>query len=115
MRVRDGDEVALWIRWEEATNTLGLVDAASLRLRLPAGEPGSVGSLKSAFARLDLADSAAEGSGPEGASVALLLPVSFDSLAAGRRYLVEVGATRDGGDSEGFLPVGTIQVTGTRD
>ena len=64
VRVRDGDEVALRIRWEEATNTLGLVDAASLRLRRPAGEPGSVGSLKSTFAGLICLKARRKGRGP---------------------------------------------------
>ena len=115
VRLRDGADVALWLHWDQASDTLTLVDPETGHLRGATRQPGDGGHLTTRLARVDLRDSAVETSGEDGDAVALLLPVSFKTPAAGRTYQVEVGGTNDQGRVQGFAPVGTIEVRSRKD
>lgn len=98
VRVRDREKIAVWVRWNEATNTLVLVDPKTGK---PVGTPrplGARGRLVGELASLDVGGSALEDSGPTGDHFALLLPLRFTTAAGGRRYQVEIGAGSDEGE-----------------
>jgi hypothetical protein len=109
VRVRDRGKVALWVRWDEFRNTLTLLDPRSGEPSGPRRELGSRGLLGGRLAAVELAGADAEDSGPDGGSVAILLPVRFGAAAAGRTFLLEVGADHDRGEVF-FGTAGTIAV-----
>jgi hypothetical protein len=110
VRLRNGGEIVLWLQWEETTNTLALIDPDTEEIHGVKRHAGSGGNLNTKFARVDLANSAVEDSGPGGESVALLLSLSFKPSAAGHMYEVEVAGTDDQGQVLGFGTIGTIDV-----
>jgi Tol biopolymer transport system component len=109
LRIRDDQGTILWVGFDEAAGTLGLLNAAGHRVG-PAFPPGHRGQLESSGATLYLRDSRVEGSGPTGPSVTLTLEVSFKPRAAGRTYVVEVLAVDDAGQEQ-IEPAGTLTVT----
>jgi hypothetical protein len=110
LRFRDGAEVAMWVRWDETSNTFGLVDPKTGRVG-PVKEAGGSPRLETELATLYLAGSTAQGSGPTGSSVAVTYEVSFKNLAAGREWIVEVGATDDFGAVQQFEEAGRVIVS----
>jgi hypothetical protein len=110
VRIRNRSRVALWVRWDEATNTIVQIDHVTGKPSGRAWRPGRAGRVTTRLATLTLPETAVEDSGPGGDSVALLLPVSFTPAAAARSYLVEVGADHDDGQIF-FGTVGKITVT----
>jgi Ca2+-binding RTX toxin-like protein len=100
-----------WVRFDEATNTIAL-------FKVPPGKfgrgrtPGSKARLQTRWATLFLSEARVVGAGPEGPSVTLTLPVSFKPKAAGDAYRIEVAATDDFGNAQGFAQTGTLVVTG---
>lgn len=98
VRLRDQGRLALWVRWDGSSNTLALVDPATGGTTGPRRHPGSEGQLRGRLASLAVADSAKEDAGPGGDSLALLLPVAFARAAAGRTFLLEIGATHADGE-----------------
>src|SRR5207247_7527470 len=61
-------------------------------------------------ATVHLAETSVVGSGPKGPSVTLNLALSFKPQAAGRSYVVEVAATDDLGNQQGFAPAGSLTI-----
>lgn len=109
LRLRDERGVALWLRFDEASGTLMLVDPESGAT----GEglkPGSNKRLRTDAAIVYLTDSELIGSGPSGQSVTLKLSIGFRRQAAERTLQVEVQAIDDQGVVQEFAPAGTIQV-----
>lgn len=132
-RVRDGRKIALWTRWDEASNTFSLCrskarghdadddeiddheDKADHGRRhgvvcSAADLPGSPAVLGTRLARLHLAGSSVLGSGPTGPSVTLQMAVSFAAKAAGRSYRLEVAAVDDFGNEDPFTHAGEVRV-----
>ena len=109
VRIRNRGRVALWLRWDERSNTLAQVDPATGRAVGRHRRPGGGGTFGTGLATLDVAAVEVEDSGPGGDAVALLLPVTFTPAAAGRAYLVEMGADHDDGQVF-FGTVGRIAV-----
>lgn len=113
LRLVDGDRVVLWVRFDEAANTLapcgedGVCGAAST--------PGTGAPITSDDATFYPADSAVQGSGPTGPSVDLSFAFGLDASLAGRLLRVETAATEDSGAEQGFLPIAYLAVTDTRD
>ena len=99
IRFRDADDTVLWIRFDEPSNTVSLYDDRKGEIG-PAFALGSAKRLETPFATLDLAVSALDG--PSGPQVTLTLVVTFKPRAAGRAYGVDVRATGDAGEEQGF-------------
>ena len=109
VRLRRGAQVALWLRWDESTNMFFRIDPATGQTVGRGRRPGTPGQIGTNLAVLRLAGTVKQDSGAGGDSVAVLLPVRFTAAAAGRSYLVEVGARHD--DGEVFLgTVGKVTV-----
>jgi hypothetical protein len=106
-----GDEAvpALWVRWDELTNSFRVFDAALGTFGPPAA-PGSAVELETDAATLFLAGSQAEGGGLTGTSVTLTLAVAFKATMAGQACEVDAGATDDLGHDEGFKKAGKVRV-----
>lgn len=114
VRVRDDQGTVLWVHFDEAQNTFLLVEPHSGRLG-PAVRPGSPEILKTAGARLYMAQSSVVASGPTSPSVTLNFDVSFEPPAAGRVFTIELFATDDLGHRQGFDPGGSLTVTSPSD
>jgi Tol biopolymer transport system component len=106
LRLRSDDGVVLWARFDEASNGLSLLDPASATFSLSGG-PGSAQVLDTPLAALDLVRSSVVGSGPTGPSVSVTFGVRFKAPASGQVYRVELLATDDSGNSQGFEQAGT--------
>ena len=114
LRIRDGADTILWVRFDEASNTFTLFNEESGQLRHGV-EPGSPRLLQTPEATLHMADTSAVGSGPIGPSVTLNLSLSFKPRAAGHTYIVEVSASDDRGNQSGFAQAGTLTITRAND
>jgi hypothetical protein len=109
LRLVDGQGTAIWVRWDESTNTFCVLNQQG-RCG-PAKLPGSPGVLEAGpTATLYLAESSVQGSGPTGQSVTLRLSLSFKPQAAGRTFKAEVAAVNDLGQSSGFMEAGSLKV-----
>ena len=109
LRLVDGQGTAIWVRWDESTNTFCILNQQG-RCG-PAKLPGSPGVLEAGpTATLYLAESSVQGSGPTGQSVTLRLSLSFKPQAAGRTFKVEVAAVNDLGQGSGFMEAGSLKV-----
>jgi hypothetical protein len=109
VRFRSGDDIALWVRWDERANTFLLVKPKTGRLGR-AHQAGSRPRLQTKFASLYLRGSTAKGSGPKGPSVAVTFDLSFKNKASGREWTVEVWATDDSGAIQEFEWAGIVTV-----
>src|SRR5262249_46326292 len=107
------DGSLVWVKFDEATGTLSLFDPASGRFG-PGSLPGSHHQLKSRLATLYLDDSKVEASGPTSPTVRLVLSLAFEPGAAGQSYPVEVRATNDDGQVQGFDHAATLTVVPRR-
>jgi hypothetical protein len=110
LRIRDGKGIVVWVRFDEATNTLALAHKESGKFG-PGLPPGSPERLKVAGAELHLAETTAVGSGPTGPSVTLTLSLSVKSRSKDGPFLVEVAAADDLGNQDDFVTAGTLTVT----
>jgi uncharacterized repeat protein (TIGR01451 family) len=109
LRLRDEEERILWVRFEEASNTLSVFQQAQHQFG-PGAPPGSAVVLKTPDARLLVADSRVLATGPTDPSVTLQLAISLQQELAGERLMMEVAASDDAGHSQGFAPAGVLQV-----
>jgi hypothetical protein len=101
LRVRGNEGVAFWALFDEANNTFSLFDPNS-RTFTGAAAPGSNVVLETGAAAFNLAQSQALGSGPEGRDVTLTFNVAFKEPTVGQIYQLELMATDDQGNSQGF-------------
>ena len=107
LRLRDGNDTAIAMRWDQASNTLQLVDGKDRRLgsRKRVGGPGS---LKGPAATLDLGRT---GSFGRGRTARLSLPLSINGpSASGRTFRVQVRADEDGGAKAPWQEAGTVSL-----
>lgn len=108
LRLEDGDQVVLWVRFDQAQNTFSL---CSTNDECGSGvAPETNQELRATSATLFLQGSHVQGSGPTGPSVDLTYAFSVDPTLAGRTLRIEAAATDDSGDSQDFLEVGTLTV-----
>jgi hypothetical protein len=101
--------VLAWVRFDEATGLLRLWDPTKRKFKRP-GVPGSNARLRTRDAILDLASSRVQGSGPTGRSVTLTITLRLRRHVKPGLYRIEVMATDDHGNSQGFEQVGTLSV-----
>jgi hypothetical protein len=109
-RIRDGDDIILWIGFNEADRTFSVYNQAAKSFS-DAKAAGSNERLETAWAVLELARSSVVASGPTSPTVTLNLALSFKPRATGRTFLVEVAASDDLGHEEEFKEAGTLTVT----
>ena len=116
LRITDGAEAIIHVRFEENGNLISLFNEATGRFG-KAYRVGSHREFQTRFASLSLADTAvapvngALGEGPNSPTIRLGLGLRFKPPAAGRTYSVEVAATDDFGHSDPFAVAGTLRVT----
>jgi hypothetical protein len=110
LRLRKGRDTALWIRWDEASNSFCLVNDNGTCGQ--SGAPGSAQLLDSPIATLNLGATGVQGSGPTGQSVTLKVALSFKPQAAGETYTLDAGATDDDGRHDDFKHAGTLKIEG---
>ncbi len=125
-RLHNGHESALWVRWDEASNTFSLGRQAGQDHKGrnshhdpcdddgvsfgPGEAPGSNALLETPLARLHLAGTSVTGSGADGLTVTLQLAISFRRKAANHALRVEVAASDDRGHTDDFTRAGTVFV-----
>jgi hypothetical protein len=110
LRFVDHRQTALWLRFQEIPGSPGLFSVVDPETGQagPGFAPGSHTQLKGSAAKLYLAKTSVDG--PPGSQVTLRLTVSFKHRAAGRSYDVQVLATDDTGQTQGFHRTGTVTV-----
>lgn len=108
LRLVDGDETILWVRFDEAANTFALCTTNDECL--PGEAPGGSGELQAESATLFLDESEVMGSGPTGPSVDLVYAFGVEPSLSGRELLVEAAAADDDGERQDFAQVGTLMV-----
>jgi hypothetical protein len=100
-------DLAFWARFDEATSSFLLYDPADGSF---AGKTENAQMIENSLATLDLAQSQAIGSGPEGRSVRLVFALQLKLPVAGATYQLELLASDDNGNSQGFDQAGTLAV-----
>lgn len=97
------------LRFEEATNSFSILDAdtGQFGIRVTPGQPGV---LENRYATLYVDQSAVQGSGPTGHTVTLWLTVSFKRPAGGDLHKIQLRATDDSGNVQGWQTVGSVRV-----
>lgn len=115
LRVMDGSDAILHVRFEEAQNLFSLFNEATGQF----GNGFPVGAnkrLQTRYATLDLGETTvgpvngALGFGPNSPTVRLNLALRFKPSAAGKTYRVEVAARDDLGNEDPFTLAGTLTV-----
>jgi uncharacterized repeat protein (TIGR01451 family) len=101
LRIRDEEGTLLWVRFDEAANTLSLFNPHSGKFG-PGFAPGSANELSNEWGTVYLKGTSVLAAGPTSPTVRLTLDLSFKHHAAGRELWVEVAATDDLGNSQGF-------------
>ena len=101
-------EPLLWIRWDELTNSLTLLD--SLGVPAATGVIGASGTLENEMVSVSLAGSSTVGSGPTGPSVLLNLLVEFKPAGNGRSCDVALAGSDDLGHVDDFKHAGKIGI-----
>jgi hypothetical protein len=112
LRFRKGNQVPLWLHWDEAANTFSLCQATDdgQSICSTGALPGTPAVLETDLAQVSLANTSVVGSGPTGPNVTLNLGITFKSKAAGHLYDLEVSATDDFGNQDDFTPGTSIHV-----
>jgi|SRR4051794_5208060 hypothetical protein len=100
--------VALWVRFDEATNTLSLFDPKRNAF-VQTGTPGG-GTLSNHFVKLHLKASRITAAGPRAPTVTITLDLSFRKPARGRHFTVAAAARDDLGRAGDFAFAGTLDV-----
>lgn len=135
LRIRDDERTALWVQWNELDDTFRLCrqsketkphgaagrgeddddDQAALLSGVPrngCGHGALAGSptvLETGSARLHMASTRAQGSGPAGREVTLSLAISFKQRAVGV-HDIELSASDDFGASDAFARATSVRV-----
>lgn len=113
LRLASDNGILGWVRWVGASNTLCLLDPKTGQFG-PGGAPGSHTKLGAGVVTLDLAHSAVVGSGPTGRSVTLTLRLRLAPRPLRGEYRVELLATDDHGNAQGFEQAGVLWVVTKR-
>ena len=109
LRLRGDRGIAIWLRFDEAANTVTLINPANVSPG-PTFPLGSAEELGSDTVAVILADSIAQARDPEAPTVDLTLTLRFTPAAASQMYLVDAAATDDTGEVQDFDTVGSIGV-----
>jgi hypothetical protein len=113
LRVTDGDALGIQLRFDEETQGFALFDERTGRYGKYA-QAGDHKRLETRFALLDLAETSVVAAGPTSPTVTLQLALSFKPSAVGHPWQIEVAASDDFGQHDGFAPAGSVIVTAGR-
>jgi hypothetical protein len=114
LRLTGDDGTIAWVRWDEVSNTFSLLDPSTGQFG-PAAAPGSDKKLRAGVVTLELADSTVVGSGPTGRSVTLTLRLRLDPQTPLGAYRLELLATDDHGNAQGFEQAGVLHVVAQKE
>ncbi len=106
LRLRDDQGTVMWLRFDEATQTISLYNAHSGKFG-PAKKIGSDGTLSNGDVQIDLSEIRLVAAGPNSPTVNLTFPIHFLHRLH-RHLLVEVAATNDAGFIGDFITGGTL-------
>ena len=106
LRVRDGDRVLVWVRWNQEGNTFQIFRPGAGRFG-PAAPGGSNGTLSSPFAVLHLRGSDAQALNNR--TIAVTMRLAFRRAAIGD-HIVEVTAQDDRNNRDAWHPAGTLRI-----
>jgi hypothetical protein len=109
VRLRDAEGIALWVRFDEASDTVSLFNPSSGTFG-PAKKLGAGGVLTHAGNQLDPGATTRAAGGPTAPTVLLNLALRLGSQYAGRSFTIEVAATDDLGNDQPFAAAGTLLV-----
>lgn len=109
IRLRDEQGTALWVKFNESTNSLSLHNPASGKFG-PAKTLGSAAVLSNGEVTIYLSTSFIQADGPTSPTVVLTLDMSFNKSLRGRRFIVEVAASDDLGHVQSFQLAGFLEV-----
>jgi hypothetical protein len=109
LRIRDENDLVLWLRFNEADRTFSLLNELTGRFG-PAAAAGNNRHLETPSAILNLAQTSVVASGPTSPTVTLNLGLSFKPSAAGRTFIVEVAASDDDGNTDDFIEAGVLTI-----
>jgi hypothetical protein len=109
LRLTGDNGTLAWLRWDEASNTFSLLDPETRQFG-PSAAPGTHTRLRAGVVTLELADTTVVGSGPTGGSVTLTLRLRLAPQAPLGEYRVELLATDDHGNAQGFEAAGDLHV-----
>jgi hypothetical protein len=109
LRIRNGEEVATSILFDEFTRLFALVDERTGRIG-PFFAAGSNHQLPTSLATVYLQDSSVQADGPTSPTVTLNLAIAFNAPAVGNLYVIEVAAADDFGVIGAFEPAGVVEV-----
>ncbi len=110
LRFVSGDQEALFIRYQEASNTFSLWNPDSNSFG-PQFEPGRNNVLETNMAKFYLDEAQVNGTGPLGPSVTFTLVISFKPQVAGRTWNALFFVSDDNGNLQGYEPKGQVTVT----
>ena len=109
LRITDGTDTLLWVRFDEAGNSFGLFDeeAGKFGKGFPAGPHNR---LETPHAVLNLAETSVESNGPNSPSVTLKLSLSFKPHVAEHVFDVEVAASNNQGRESNFEQAANLRI-----
>jgi len=110
LRIANEQGLLAWVKFDEATNSFQLWDPRIGSFG-DAGVAGSKHTLKTRHVRLDLSQVSVVDSGPEGRELSISFTLTFHRPARRGRYNLELMATDDNGNSQGFEPAGEFELT----
>ncbi len=128
LRLRAGNQTALLIHWDEASNSFevcerkpkarkskhkgGDEESATEKRCTPALPPGGDTVLETQWARLHLRETTVVGSGPTGRDVTLHFSLSLKPRAMGHTLALDLAAAGDAGTRDEFFEAGSVTVPG---
>lgn len=108
IRLRDEAGRAIWLRFDEASNTLRLYNSHSGKFG-PARKIGSRGFLLGDHVAIDLSQVSIAAAGPDSPTVTLTIGMKFLG-ARTRHFVVDLAASNDAGFIGDFVEAGTLDV-----
>jgi len=109
LRFSDETGTVLWLRFHQETKRIDLYDG-ELEAFQTGANAGQWHVLSNLVAGVNLAQSTVTTSGVEGRVVSLRLPLRFGARLSCARLQVELLATDDDGQAQGWDPAGTIEI-----
>ncbi|HVX83718.1 MAG TPA: carbohydrate-binding domain-containing protein [Phycisphaerae bacterium] len=109
VRLTGSDGSVIWVRFNEADETLSLFDAHARRFG-PAKKIGSRGHLSNGLIDIDLAETTVAAAGPTSPTVTLNLAFRLSEGVREGAFAVDVAATNDSGFVQPFEAGGTLHV-----
>ncbi len=108
LRLRDDNGRLIWIRFDEATNTMSLYNQTTGKFETEK-EVGSYGVLRSPLANVYMKTTTIAANGANDPTVVITFDIKFKAIARGH-WTVEAAASDDLGHNDPFAFAGTVDV-----